>query len=175
MPQRAAKNPRRRKVTEGLKLTPAIQDKVVAALRIGAPLNVAAAYAGVVESTFKLWMRNGRSGVAPVYVRFIEAIDLAVADGKMRDLARIDKGADVDWKAAAWKLERRFPGEFGQTLRNETNLNVQQRPMIDASKLSLEEQQQLLELLRKGAPDQEELPKDGAPALALLPGEPVAV
>lgn len=173
MPQRAPKKPRNRQVTEGLTLTPAIQEKICGALRAGATLETAFAFAGVGSSTARVWLRNGRNNVAPVYVQLVEAVDLAVADGKMRDIVRIDKGADDDWRAAAWKLERRFPGEYGQTTKNETSLTVQARPFIDTSKLSLDEQQQLLELLRKGSPDPEALPKDGQSALALMPGDPV--
>lgn len=173
-PQRAPKNPRRRKVTEGLSLTDEIQEKICGALRAGATLETSFAYAGVGSSTCRYWLRQGRDKVAKRYVDLVDAVDQAVADGKLRDIIRIDKGADHDWKAAAWKLERRFPTEFGQVTRNETNLTVQARPFVDVSKLTLPEQQQLLELLRKGAPDADDLPKDGQAALALMPGNPVS-
>jgi hypothetical protein len=90
----------------------------------------------------------------------------------MRDLVRVDKGADSDWRAAAWKLERRWPDEFGEKKQVNSDVNVQARPFIDVSKLTLGEQKTLRELLQKGAPEQEQLPKDGTPAvLALTAGE----
>lgn len=171
MPQRAPKNVRRRQVGEGVKLTPEIQNKIVAALRVGCPLNTAAAYANVVSSTFNNWLRRGRDGEQP-YRGLVEQIDLAIADGKMRDLVRIDQGADKDWRAAAWKLERRFPLEFGEKTQSE--ITVQARPFIDVSKLTVAEQQTLLALLEKGSPDADDVPKDGAPALALLPAASAA-
>lgn len=174
VPQRAPKKPRSRKAGEvnvQTSITPAAIEAIVGALRSGATMETAFAYAKVPASTARVWLRNGRAELAPIYVDFVEQLDLAIADGKMRDLVRIDHHADKDWRAAAWKLERRFPSEFGETIRSD--VTVQARPFVDVSKLTLEEQQQLLELLRKGAPDQEALPKDGDSALALMPGPAV--
>lgn len=171
MPQRAPKNVRRRQVGEGTKLTADVQAKIIAALRVGCPMNTSAAYAAVAPSTFNLWLRQGRDGKQP-YKGLVDEIDLAIADGKMRDLVRIDQGADKDWRAAAWKLERRFPLEFGEKTQSE--ITVQARPFIDVSKLTVAEQQTLLALLEKGSPDADDVPKDGAPALALLPAASVA-
>lgn len=171
MPQRAPKNPRGRRIGEGIKLTAEIEAKILSALRVGSPLNTAAAYAAVAPSTFNLWLRQGRDGRQP-FKRLVDEIDLAIADGKMRHLVRIDQGADKDWRAAAWLLERRFPTEFGEKTQSE--ITVQARPFIDVSKLTITEQQTLLALLEKGSPDVDDVPKDGAPALALLPAASAA-
>jgi hypothetical protein len=42
----------------------------------------------------------------------------------MRDLARIDRAGDKDWRSLAWKLERRHPGEFADRSRQGGDVNV---------------------------------------------------
>jgi hypothetical protein len=123
-PERRPKNPRRSQPGEGLTLTPEITAKVCDALRVGAPLDTARAFAGVKARTFSLWLEQGRKGVEP-YVPFIEAVDGAMEEGKMRDIARIDHAGDKDWRALAWKLERRFPEDFADKGRDaQVNVHV---------------------------------------------------
>lgn len=164
MPQRRARTPRRKQIGEGTKITPELTEKVCQAVRIGASLSTARAYAAIPAPTFAEWMRAGREGIAP-YVHFIEALDSAMAEGEMRDIARVDAGADKDWRAAGFKLERRFPERWGE----KKELAVREaRPFIDPSKLTLEEQMQLRALLAKASPEQVDLPKDGKPAGEIL-------
>ena len=122
-PERAPHNPRQRQPGEGLTLTPEITEKICQALRIGGPLHTAGAYAGIGHATFDNWLREGRRG-NPLYAEFIEAIELALAEGQMRDLARIDHAGDKDWRSLAWKLERRFPNDFADASKSGVNVNV---------------------------------------------------
>ncbi len=128
-PQRAPKNPRHRRKGEVSVETSITTETIAAicdALRAGATFETAFAYSKVPPTTARYWMRNGRADdAASIYREFVDQLDLAVADGKMRDLVRIDHHADKDWRAAAWKLERRFPGEFGDPTRNGNVVNVQ--------------------------------------------------
>lgn len=163
MPQRRARTPRRKQIGEGTKITAELTEKVCQAVRIGAPLQTARAYAGIPAAVFYEWMRAGREGYSP-YVEFVEALDSAMAEGEMRDIARVDAGADKDWRASAFKLERRFPGRWGE----KKELAVTGRPFIDTSKLTLEEQLQLRALLVKASPEVADLPSDGKPAAELL-------
>jgi hypothetical protein len=48
------------------------------------------------------------------YVMFLDAIEKALADGEIRDVAIVAKAALENWQAAAWKLERRNPGRWGR-------------------------------------------------------------
>jgi len=164
-PQRRPITPKRRQIGEGTKINEAITEKIVQAVRIGAPLNTARAYAGVPTPTFNEWLRLGREGWEP-YVALVEKIDAAMAEGEMRDIARIDAGADKDWRAAGFKLERRFPERWGE--KKQIEATVTGRPFVDLSKLTLEEQLQLRSLLAKASPEQAELPADGKPAAEIL-------
>lgn len=104
------------------KLTPEVQDKIVAALRAGNYQETAAVYAGVEPRTFYRWMERGESDDADdeIYRQFRQTVEKAKADAEVRDIALIDKAAhDGSWQAAAWKLERKFPQKWGRLNRTE--------------------------------------------------------
>lgn len=164
-PQRRPITPRRRLIGEGTKLTAEITELVVQAVRIGAPLDVARAYAGIPAPTFAEWLRQGREGWEP-YVGLVEKIDAAMAEGHMRDIARVDAAADKYYQAAQFKLERRYPQHWGE--KKQIDTTVTGRPFADLSKLTLEEQLQLRALLAKASPEPADLPRGGLPAAEIL-------
>jgi transposase len=102
------------------KLTPEVQDRIVAALRAGNYQETAARYAGISEDTFYEWLKRGKEEPGSAYSEFSEAVEKAKADAEVRDVALIDKAAhDGSWQAAAWKLERKFPNKWGRVNRTE--------------------------------------------------------
>lgn len=113
------------------KLTPEVTEKVATAIRAtGMYLETAAVYAGVCKSTLHNWLRTGNAardriealededGTIEVTehedlcLEFLAAVEKAIADADAIDLGRVRKSKD--WKAAAWRLERRHPGEWGR-------------------------------------------------------------
>jgi len=102
------------------KLTPEVQDRIVAALRAGNYQETAAVYGGISVPTFYGWLERGRNEPESAYSEFLEAVEKAKADAEVRDVALIDKAAhDGSWQAAAWKLERKFPNKWGRVNRTE--------------------------------------------------------
>ena len=90
------------------KYTPAMVEKIVQALKLGATRRLACAYAGISEETFSQYMHK---------VEFSEAVKEAEGFGSIQWLAKIEKAAnDGSWQAAAWKLERLYPNEYGRTV-----------------------------------------------------------
>lgn len=91
------------------------------------PNTTACELAGVSEPTYYAWMSAGEEGVEP-YAEFYRAVTRARARGEecMVDvvhLATLEKRdaegnptGMVDWKAAAWLLERRFPDRYGASV-----------------------------------------------------------
>lgn len=154
-------------------LTPARLELICEKIRIGLPQETAAIRAGVPRRTFQDWLRMGRLPDArEPYKSMADAIEAALAEYHESRVQIVHDSPDQ--RTAQWALERRFPSEWGETRRLDANVNVTARPFVDVSKLTLDEQRTLLELLRKAAPEQEQLPKDGTPAiLALSPGEAV--
>lgn len=108
----------------------------------------------------------------------------AYAEARGRDLDRVEQTL---WQVAqnpehpSWQRANRFLLEARgdpafrdvKYHRVDGDIRVQGVPMIDASKLTDRELEQLVVLLKKASPSAEELPKDGRPALELVAGDRV--
>jgi hypothetical protein len=86
---------------------------LLAAIRAGNRLSVAARLAGLSPSTVEEWMRRGRGTDArpatPAHVRFVEAVEVAEAAAEADLLAAVQGATPRDWRAAAWLLANRSP------------------------------------------------------------------
>ena len=101
------------------KLTPETQEAVCKAIRDGNYNHIAAAYAGIGESTFYLWMSLGERARSGKYLEFLEAVKKAEADAEVRTVALIETAAHENWQAAAWWLERKHNERWGRKERQE--------------------------------------------------------
>ncbi len=90
------------------KRTPAHAKRLLDALRMGATDGLACAYAGISVDTLARW----RAADA----EFAEALTRARGELAIGLLAKIEAAAAHDWRAAAWKLERRYPEEYGRQI-----------------------------------------------------------
>jgi transposase len=91
------------------KYTPEVVKRVTDAIKLGATYELAAAYAGIAESTFYDWQAK-----KPEFSEQVKAAEGTAAVGW---LARIEQAASAgNWTAAAWKLERRYPEQYGRTV-----------------------------------------------------------
>ena len=89
------------------KLTPALADDLVILLAAGASSARAARAVGVSERSVTRWLRNGLAAqVKRARATTPEATD-ALSEARL--VVLISRAALVDWKAAAWLLERRHP------------------------------------------------------------------
>lgn len=104
------------------KLTNDSKLKVLAGIQRGATYELASAYAGISYSTFRNWMRKGEEQDeqenGDEFLDFYRAVKNAEGVAAMLWLDKIDKAADGGyWQAAAWKLERRYPQQYGKTVQ----------------------------------------------------------
>jgi transposase len=140
------------------KLTAARQERVVAAVRAGAHREQAAQAAGVSRSTLQAWLQRGEAADAPTrFQKFAQALREAEAEFELEGLAVISRAAEGgDWRAMAWKLERRHPERWGRQTRHEVTgpdggpVEVEGAG-IDTSKLSMKELADLQTLMEKAA------------------------
>lgn len=96
------------------KLTPERHAKVLECTRFGMPLSHAASYAGVDVSTVERWVVKGERGGREPYKTFARDLRHAQGEDMYRSLLVIAQAEKAgDWKAAAWKLSRRYPKHFG--------------------------------------------------------------
>ena len=98
------------------KLTPEVQQGIIRTLRLGNSRKDSALYAGISEQTFYSWMKRGREGESP-FVEFLEEVEKAESAACIKNVAVIQKAAQVTWQAAAWWLERKRPDEWGRKQR----------------------------------------------------------
>jgi hypothetical protein len=107
------------------KLTPELQRRVVDIVRAGNYLEIAAAACGIHRSTLHRWLERGEQQSHGMYREFYLAVERAQSEAELRDMLLIGKAAATDWRAAAWRLERRAPRRYGTqvqaTLREEMN------------------------------------------------------
>lgn len=106
MTDSACSEPDRPRVGRRTKLTPAVQDRIVTALRAGCYLESAAQLAGVDRSTLFRWMAKGEAAQSGQFRDFCNAVEGAIAQAEVAAVARIVTASQTDWKAAAWLLER---------------------------------------------------------------------
>jgi hypothetical protein len=98
-------------------LTGEITDQLVAMLRAGNLMGVAARAAGISRPTLYRWIDRGREAGAPQLMRDLALrVEKARAEGQVRLVAEISRAAATDWHAAAWLLERASPEHWARVL-----------------------------------------------------------
>ena len=138
------------------KLTPERQRRIVDAIRAGCYVETAAATSGVTKETLYQWLKRGNKYPGTIYEEFVHAVHDATAQAEMRDVLTISKAAsEGDWRAAAWRLERKFPKRWGTVNRTEIS-GVDGKPIqtVDVTKLS-DEQLAAIVSASRHAPDGE--------------------
>lgn len=111
-----------------IKLNNQIRDSVASALRAGNYIETAAAYAGINKTTLYDWLKRGEREKQRIesnpgakarksealFVDFSNAVQKAMADAEVRDVATIVRASAENWQAAAWRLERKYPDRWGR-------------------------------------------------------------
>ena len=115
-----AREPSGKPVGRPLRLTPDVQQRICTALAVGATYAHAAQYGGVSYDAFNEWLHRGENGDSPEFVEFRQAVKDAEARATVAWLTNIEQAAtEGAWQASAWKLERRFPRDYGRFERQE--------------------------------------------------------
>ena len=96
------------------KLTPEIAQRILDCVRAGNYLETSAAYAGISKSSLFNYIRLGKRQSRGKYRDFLEAVERAQAEAEVRDVVTVERASKTDWKAAAWRLERKFPARWGR-------------------------------------------------------------
>ena len=97
------------------KFTAEVRERILQAVSVGVPLELACKGAGISYAALRVWIRRGERQKRGQFAQFVRAIDEAEVRALTRWMAIIDKAAqEGSWVAAAWKAERRFPEFFGR-------------------------------------------------------------
>ncbi len=95
-----------------LEFNQAAAEIILDLLQKGNFLETAATYAGVTARTVRNWMRWGRHRRSAELAEFYKRVMQARAMAEVADLEKIK--AATDWKATAWRMERRNPKAWGR-------------------------------------------------------------
>ncbi len=97
------------------KLTPILQSEMIELIKAGNYVEVACDMVGLYNSTYNEWMRKAESSTrANKYTHFSDTLKKAQAFSEARDVALIARAGEKHWRAAAWRLERRYPERWGR-------------------------------------------------------------
>ena len=133
------------------KLTEQVRKDITGYIQMGHFTSVAAALAGVSESTLYRWLEKGRTAKSGKYREFWEAIEKskAYAEAKyleaVREISNDERHKDR-LKAATWWLERRHAGRYSPKtiLEHQGEIGVRDR-VVDLEELTPKQRQILLE------------------------------
>ena len=98
------------KVGRKTKLTPEVQEELAKIIGAGHTHKSAYEYVGIDQNTFYRGMKKGEFG---------DIIKRAESKAKIGFVERVKKASEDTWQAAAWMLERRWPDEFAQKMKQE--------------------------------------------------------
>jgi hypothetical protein len=146
------------------KLDPLVTERIYGLIRAGNTLDVAAAAAGVHRATLHRWMKHGREQQHGLYPKFLAEVEKAKAEAEARDVALIAKAATADWRAAAWRLERRSPRRYGQKVQLSVQAEFDSAMDRLERGLTPEEYEKVLALIAEEDDAPEALPDDAATA-----------
>jgi hypothetical protein len=134
-------------------------DLIEQALAIGATYEIAAMFAGISVSTLDRWRKKAAEAAPDSPLgRLRDRLIRAEGRAAIGWLAKIEKAAsEGDWHAAAWKMERRYPEQYGRRVQADLTLQIQKAAQevadeigIDVSLVLKEAQTYLLEAKRDG-------------------------
>jgi len=104
------------------KYEPARVARIIQAIDLGATYELAAHYAGISYETFRDWRENKPA--------FSAAVKEAEGRAAVKWLAKIEQAAsEGNWTAAAWKLERRYPQDYGRTVQEQRVTGDAEKPI----------------------------------------------
>ncbi len=124
------------------KYTEDVIGRLEQAIAMGASFKLACQYAGITEQTLSRW-RASKSGLS-------ERLEKAEGVAAVKWLAKIEQAANTQWQAAAWKLERRYPQDYGRTVQEHQGRDGGPIQIDDASFTDVERRRRLLAILNTG-------------------------
>lgn len=101
------------------KMTSEVRDTLLLALRCGAPIEAAIAFAGVARQTLYGWLRQGAIDrtdhrINTRYAVFHRQYEEAIGACEVRLAKLVSEAAQNDWKAAITLLERKWPERWAR-------------------------------------------------------------
>lgn len=110
------------KIGRPSKLTPAVKQRLLDAIRAGNYYDAASVYAGIHPSTFYNWMEKGRNAKSGEFYEFFESVQRAEAEAEARVVALWQQEIPGNWQAARDFLARRFSDRWSPKEKVQTEV-----------------------------------------------------
>src|SRR6185503_13273996 len=105
-----------------------VKERFLTAIAKGASYQIACGFAGFSYNTLRRWMLKGEALLDlheetieahedKIYYDFYCEVKRVESYAALKWLDKVDKASDIHWQAAAWKLERRYPHDFGKVIQ----------------------------------------------------------
>lgn len=104
----------RKKMGRPSKFSKEVAEQIVELVRQGNYIETAALYCGLKPGTVRQWMKEGAKFQTGVKRDFLLALRKAAAEPEVEDMSVIKAAAYSDWRAAAWRLEHRYPQRYAR-------------------------------------------------------------
>jgi hypothetical protein len=101
-----------------IKLTKAVQSRILAAASTGNTRRTMALHAGISERTLYDWIHRGEMG-DPEFLQFLQSLRAAETEAEMHAVAMWQSAMPDSWQACRDFLARRFPADWGPRDRHE--------------------------------------------------------
>jgi len=95
-------------------LTPELINEMCQYLEYGVYMETAAALCGISRNSFLIWLKRGRREEDGIFFEFKQRVEAAMAKSELKDVKNIDDQAARDWRASAWRLERKNAIRWGK-------------------------------------------------------------
>jgi hypothetical protein len=148
------------------KITETLIDDISKMLLVGMYPDTAAEAVGISLPTYVKWLKKGLDEEyrGTLYEMFADKVKSACATSEYRDLVRIEEGSKTDWRAAAWRRERRNPKRWGRQERIEIdhsgNIDLKQTALSMTSEERRARIKELQQYLLSGGCEILELPEE---------------
>lgn len=126
------------KVGRPSKLTDERRERLVEAIKKGATYELACGYAGISYESFRQWMKAGAEAQSGQFLALFAAIKEAEGEAAYGWLDKIENAASEHWQAAAWKLERRYPQDYGRQVQEISGFDYSEADMSILNAYELE-------------------------------------
>ena len=114
------------------KFTTAIGDKICTIVRRGNFRDMAVAQVGISRQTMYNWIRWGGEGREP-YAAFLAKLEAAESEAEDVLVVHVRQQAKLDWRAAAWLLERRGSKRWGYKAQVEFTVDEALEDLLDVA------------------------------------------
>lgn len=120
----------RKRIGRPSKLTIGVRRRLALAVQLGSTFTHASQFAGIDYTTYRRYMVRGEEELRrrdeggstkgetarreQPFLDLYEAVKKAEGTFVLRQLMIIEEASATHWQAAAWKLERRYPKEYGR-------------------------------------------------------------